>query len=71
MKQYVDLIERILKEGHISDDRTGTGTVKIFGHQSVYDMDDGFPLLTLKKTWVNDPSTTKLMDGLAQPIRPL
>jgi len=52
MKQYTDLIERILKEGHQSDDRTGTGTVKIFGHQSTYNMDDGFPLLTLKKTWM-------------------
>jgi len=52
MKQYVDLVERILKEGGASDDRTGTGTVKIFGHQSTYNMDDGFPLLTLKKTWM-------------------
>lgn len=52
MKQYIDLIEKILKEGNKSDDRTGTGTIKIFGHQSVYDMDEGFPLLTLKKTWM-------------------
>ena len=52
MKQYVDLVERILKEGGASDDRTGTGTIKIFGHQSIYNMDDGFPLLTLKNTWM-------------------
>ena len=52
MKQYTDLIHRIIQEGHESGDRTGTGTVKIFGHQSVYNMDDGFPLLTLKKTWM-------------------
>lgn len=52
MKQYIDLIARILKEGHVSEDRTGTGTKKIFGHQSIYNMDDGFPLLTLKKTWM-------------------
>lgn len=52
MKQYTDLIERIIKEGHQSDDRTGTGTIKIFGHQSTYNMDDGFPLLTLKNTWM-------------------
>jgi thymidylate synthase len=52
MKQYTDLVHRIIKEGGISDDRTGTGTIKIFGHQSVYNMDDGFPLLTLKKTWM-------------------
>lgn len=52
MKQYVDLVTRIIKEGHESSDRTGTGTIKIFGHQSVYDMDEGFPLLTLKRTWM-------------------
>lgn len=52
MKQYVDLVTRIIREGSESDDRTGTGTIKIFGHQSVYNMDDGFPLLTLKKTWM-------------------
>ncbi len=52
MKQYVELINKIIKEGHQSDDRTGTGTVKIFGHQSTYDMNDGFPLLTLKNTWM-------------------
>lgn len=52
MKQYTDLIKRIIKEGHKSDDRTGTGTIKIFGHQSTYNMDDGFPLLTLKNTWM-------------------
>lgn len=51
MKQYTDLLHRIIQEGHESSDRTGTGTVKIFGHQSAYDMNDGFPLLTLKKTW--------------------
>lgn len=51
MKQYTDLLHRIIQEGSESSDRTGTGTVKIFGHQSVYDMNDGFPLLTLKKTW--------------------
>lgn len=52
MKQYVDLVVRIIKEGNYSDDRTGVGTVKIFGHQSTYDMKDGFPLLTLKNTWM-------------------
>jgi thymidylate synthase len=52
MKQYTDLVHRIIKEGHQSDDRTGTGTIKIFGHQSTYNMDDGFPLLTLKNTWM-------------------
>lgn len=50
MKQYVDLVTRILEEGKEKKDRTGVGTISIFGHQSVYDMKDGFPLLTLKKT---------------------
>lgn len=52
MRQYTNLLERIIKEGDESSDRTGTGTVKIFGHQSVYHMDDGFPLMTMKKTWM-------------------
>jgi len=52
MKQYIDLVSRIIREGHQSDDRTGTGTIKIFGHQSTYDMSEGFPLLTLKNTWM-------------------
>lgn len=51
MKQYVDLITTILKEGRIKTDRTGTGTISTFGHQSVFYMKDGFPLLTMKKTY--------------------
>jgi len=50
MKQYVDLILRILDEGSTKEDRTGVGTKSIFGHQSVYDLREGFPLLTLKST---------------------
>lgn len=49
MKQYLDILNRILTEGVRKDDRTGTGTVSIFGTQSRYSMDDGFPLLTTKK----------------------
>jgi len=51
MQQFVDLITRIIKEGTRKEDRTGTGTVSIFGHQSTYNMDKGFPLLTLKRTY--------------------
>ena len=51
MKQYVDLITTILKWGRTKTDRTGTGTISTFGHQSVFYMKDGFPLLTLKKTY--------------------
>ena len=49
MKQYLELLDRILREGVRKDDRTGTGTLSIFGTQSRYPLSDGFPLLTTKK----------------------
>jgi thymidylate synthase len=52
MKQYLDLLQRVLDEGVRKDDRTGTGTISIFGHQSRYPMSEGFPLLTTKKLHV-------------------
>ena len=52
MKQYLDLIQRVLNEGVQKEDRTDTGTLSVFGHQMRFDLSEGFPLLTTKKLHV-------------------
>lgn len=49
MQQYLQLMDRVMKEGTLKEDRTGTGTKSVFGHQMRFDLSEGFPCLTTKK----------------------
>lgn len=52
MQQYLDLLRRIQREGIVKNDRTGTGTRSVFGHQMRFDLQQGFPLLTTKRVFL-------------------
>lgn len=52
MKQYLDLMRHVRENGTFKDDRTGTGTYSVFGHQMRFDLNEGFPLVTTKKMFL-------------------
>lgn len=75
MQQYLSLVREVLEKGEKKEDRTGTGTISLFGMQRKYDLREGFPLLTTKKVLFNGVlrellwflrGATNINDGLAQ-----
>jgi len=75
MRQYLDLVSEVLNHGALKSDRTGTGTLSVFGYQMRFNLSDGFPLLTTKKVYFNSmvrellwfiKGSTNINDELAQ-----
>ncbi len=75
MKQYLELVRHILDHGEVKKDRTGTGTLSVFGYQTKYDLREGFPVLTTKKILFDAvvrellwflKGSTNINDGLKQ-----
>ena len=75
MRQYLELVRYILENGECKEDRTGTGTLSVFGYQMRFDLRDGFPLLTTKKVLFDAvvrellwflKGSTNINDGLKQ-----
>ena len=80
MKEYLDLLKHVHSKGIEKSDRTGTGTVSVFGVQRKYDLREGFPLVTTKKTLFNAivhellwflKGSTNINDGLKEHIERL
>ena len=63
MVQYLNLLDHILKHGVRKDDRTGTGTISVFGYQMRFDLQEGFPLLTTKTPEIDNPRALWFLKG--------